>query len=277
MTSPIGRLFSTSASISVIMSVHNAQETIALAVRSTLFALRQGDELLVGLHNCTDKTKERLAAITDSRLRTFEFKDVPFSEVLNALALLAKGNLLGRMDGDDVCLPWRFIAQRRAIHSRNVDFTFSTAFIFYDQGKLPFFGLQAPLSLNHQEISIAMQQKAVVMNPTMLCKRSAFLDVGGYHDQVAEDWQFNLRAMASGKNFERIGLPTIAYRISPSQLSRVQREEVDSWRLSKEFEAHKSAAFDAMSYGGVPSKARQWRIRVEILGVFSALFSQKKL
>lgn len=201
------------------MPARNAEKTLELAIRSTLAAMGPGDELIVGLHNCTDRTPEVAKRFSDKRLRVVSIRGKGgLALALNQLLKLSVNDLVSRMDADDICLPWRFKAQRSM--RGNCQFVFTTAVIFFDVKPLPLLFPQYPIPLNSEDIGFLLSVSNPLVHPTLLASKAALLDLGGYRDVAGEDLDLWLRAVQAGLSFKRLWLPSILYRVSRSQLSK---------------------------------------------------------
>lgn len=204
------------------MPARNAEKTLALAVISTLFAMGKDDELLVGLHRCTDSSEEILRAFSDARLVVVSFDGGSLSDVLNHLIDRASGAFIARMDSDDVCLPWRFSYQIPILTKRPGAIIFSTSLVSWPilKGRSRVLVPQFPTNLSYKIVSFLLPYQCPVMQPTMMVEAKTLLDLSGYRSVGGEDWDLWLRADRQGIPILRAALPTIVYRISPSQLSR---------------------------------------------------------
>ncbi|GAB3534343.1 glycosyltransferase family 2 protein [Phytohabitans suffuscus] len=97
--------------VSVLMPVYNAADYIAAAIGSVLRQTYQDLELLVVDDGSTDRTEAVVAAITDRRLRVLPRPRGGIVAALNAGIGAARGELLARMDADDIMTPDRLARQ----------------------------------------------------------------------------------------------------------------------------------------------------------------------
>lgn len=192
-------------------------------------------ELLVMDDGSTDGTGTFLTGVRDRRLKVFRNEES--AGVANAATSLlghASGEHVARMDGDDICLPWRFAAQREALG--DADLLFSGALFINGQGK-PFVPkFQEGISPAAMPLHLLMTN--VLMNPTMYGRRTVLEGLGGYQKTPTEDYDLWLRASASGARMKRLSyLPTIIYRRHATQLSqaRAWATENGDTVLSKSF------------------------------------------
>src|SRR5262245_2206009 len=105
---------SASPLVSVVMPVYNGERFVLEAVRSILAQTLRDFELLVVDDGSTDRTAELLAVeqARDERLIVHRLpSNVGFRTALNAGCALARGELIARMDADDISLPTRLARQ----------------------------------------------------------------------------------------------------------------------------------------------------------------------
>jgi glycosyltransferase involved in cell wall biosynthesis len=98
--------------VSVIMSFHNARDTLARAIRSLLWQTYPHWELILLDDGSNDGSAEVSSAIEDPRIRLFGdtvCRGLPTR--LNQGIALAQGQYIARMDADDVAFPERFAKQ----------------------------------------------------------------------------------------------------------------------------------------------------------------------
>ena len=99
--------------ISVAMSVHDDAATVAAAIESILAQTFPDFEFLIVNDGSSDESGaviDRFAA-ADPRIRAIHQPNRGLIASLNRLVAEARGDLIARMDGDDVSLPGRFAAQ----------------------------------------------------------------------------------------------------------------------------------------------------------------------
>ena len=206
--------------ISVILPALSGTPTLYEAITSTLNALGPNDELLVLIEGSEAK-EEKVSAINDARLRFFYRPQAKgISSGLNFLLGEAKGDLIGRMDADDICLPGRFNSQLRTLEKKNLDFVFSNAILFGSGVKPLGFIPQVPYALDNLQIGLELAIRNPLVHPSMLAKREVITALGGYNLAVAEDYELWIRAWNSGFKLGRTAGYGILYRIHPGQLSQ---------------------------------------------------------
>lgn len=98
--------------ISVIMPVYNGEKYLREAIDSVLAQTYHDFELLLINDGSTDKSKEIILSYNDPRIRYIENeKNLRLIATLNRGITLSQGDLIVRMDADDVCMPNRFEEQ----------------------------------------------------------------------------------------------------------------------------------------------------------------------
>jgi glycosyltransferase involved in cell wall biosynthesis len=201
--------------LSVLIPARNAAGTIESALRSTLRALPDDAEVLVLDDASSDGTAELVRGIGDRRVvLTVAPENLGVARGLALLLDQAGGEVVARMDADDVCLPGRFRAQLAAL-DRGADLVFSTFQVIGAGLKLP----ALPIPFGPEAGRLALLLDCPYPHSTALARREHLLDVGGYRPSVAEDYDLWLRAAAHGSRIVRLGRPGILLRVSATQLT----------------------------------------------------------
>ncbi|MDG4762602.1 glycosyltransferase family A protein [Solwaraspora sp. WMMD406] len=104
--------------VTVLMPVHNGAAHLASAIRSVLEQTFTDLELLVVDDGSTDPTAEILMSVPDPRLRVLRMSRSGIVAALNTGLDAASGQLLARMDADDLADPER-LARQVAFLDRN--------------------------------------------------------------------------------------------------------------------------------------------------------------
>lgn len=203
--------------VSVLLPVRNGEGMIRRAVTSTLRALPARAELLVWNDGSTDGTADVLGAIQDTRLRVLgEASGIGVAAGLNRLLDAAEGPFVARIDADDVTLPGRFAAQRRAIGA-GADVTFAGHIRFGPS--LRSFRQKRPWHLSPVAVRIWLALENPLLHPAMFGRTASIRAVGGYRPGPAEDYDLWMRLAAAGVRISRTLTPGLAYRMHPGQLT----------------------------------------------------------
>ena len=207
--------------ISVIMPAKNAAKTVALALESTLKALPQSGELLVVDDSSSDATGDILSQFKsrDSRVRVLQgTARGGVASSLNLLLAESRHQVIARMDADDFCFPWRFQMQLRALSETRSDLVFSNRVNF--GSTLLSFRPSAVSPISSKESPFWLAVTNPVAHSTLMAKKSALLNAGGYVPGPAEDYELWMRLAADGAQIIRTARPAIGYRLHPNQVTK---------------------------------------------------------
>jgi glycosyltransferase involved in cell wall biosynthesis len=209
--------------LSVLMPAHNAQETVLIAVKSTLRAISRSSELIVYLDGCTDNTERIVRSVVDTRLRILVGEQqLGPGLAMNELCKAAKFDLLARLDADDIALPWRFRIQIRAMSKNKSDFEFTNIISFGQALKFGFRYNFLRKKMNQEQSRRALIGSNPFVHSTALMKASAVRELGGYKNNAAEDYDLWLRAAISGYKLNRSRVVSVLFRVHRNQISRSQ-------------------------------------------------------
>jgi len=109
--------------ISVVMPVYNSERYVADAIQSILVQTYPHFEFIIVDDGSTDDSPAviREFAARDARIHPFFLTHGGIASALNAGVALARGNLIARMDADDIALPERFVVQLAWMRRTEVD------------------------------------------------------------------------------------------------------------------------------------------------------------
>lgn len=208
--------------ISVLIPAYKASKTIGLAVNSSLAALPANGRVIVFVDGECKDTERVLSQVGDARLRWFVSKDnVGAREARQRLLDLAETELVATLDADDVCLPWRFAMQRRALKKRSAELVFSNSIRFGRALGFPWIKPELPVALNQSQIRYALSFTNPLVNSSMLAYRRTLNELGGYQNEI-EDLGLWLEAARQNRKVYRTAFWAVLYRVHPSQLSRTK-------------------------------------------------------
>jgi glycosyltransferase involved in cell wall biosynthesis len=200
---------------SVLIPAHRDDAYLLEAVRSVEVAMGDDDAELIVIANGPQREAimARLAAEPVSPRRRVLACELPsLVHALNVGLEAARGEMIARMDADDICLPDRFKVQMAYMAKMPVHFLFSEAQYIDSEGKpLP---VKRRFWLKHPDLDFPL------FHPTALMRRQALVRLGGYGNlQFAEDRHLWLSARRNGFTFAKLPQATIQYRIHDNQLT----------------------------------------------------------
>ena len=235
---------------SVVISALNPGPLVRRAVMSCLRSMPNDAELVFHLDPSNDDSTYLLQAITDKRFRLVQTMErLGFAGGLNFAIDQSKHDLIARIDADDIALPWRWRYQVPKM--RNLDLHFGSLLHLYKLASLPIVLPHYPVSLNTQEFAAVSRYQNPGFHPAAMFNRQAFLEVGGYRNALAEDYDLWLRMLAAGKKVSRGLLPVTIYRHHHTQATAGRSWEL---RVSEDRWVRESQEMLIASFDGDLSK-----------------------
>lgn len=212
----------TEPAISVIMSAYNAEAFIGAAIESMLSQSFRDFEFLIVNDGSKDATKqiiERYAA-RDARIRLIDRENKGLIFSLNQLIQDARGELLARMDADDISHPERLAKQAAFMAAHPAcGVVGSWAHRMGGDGNVwPGYVYKYPVT--PADVRAAISYACVMMHPTVMYRRDAVRRIGGYHPgfHYSEDFDLWLR-MVDFTELHNIPEPLLTYRTHGDQIT----------------------------------------------------------
>ena len=208
-------------SISVVMAVNKDDGFLDTAINSILNQTFTDFEFIVVANACTDDLWEKLCHYRslDDRiiLARVDLGGLAFS--LNYGASMAKSPFIARMDADDVSYPKRLEIQWAFLSENDVD-VLATEFTYIDEEGNSINESNNFDTLSHDLIKARLQYTNFIKHPTVVFKKSAFIDVGGYkYGYYGEDYDLWLRLASAGYQFHILPLALLGFRIHSNQMT----------------------------------------------------------
>jgi len=224
---------------SVVLPVCNGQRYLELAIASVLTQTFREFELLLLDDGSTDRslTIMRAAAERDARCRVYSWPNRGLVATLNAGVELARGDIVVRMDADDVCRPRRFERQMGFLKEHAHCVAVGSYVQFIDPDGLPLF--EPELQQFHADIDKSLLTNGFgIAHPASAIRKSALSAVGGYLSKYphAEDLDLFLRLSEVGglANIPEILLDyrqhmgSVCYQKAASQFESANRAVADA-------------------------------------------------
>jgi glycosyltransferase involved in cell wall biosynthesis len=210
--------------VSIVLPVYGASPFVAETIAALLINMESNDEVIIVFDRAEPHTVQR---VIDALPRDFGFRlisslDPGLVSALNVGIHASTRELIARIDADDLMLEGRLIEQVRVFEQNSSLVALGTQAIHVDE-KGTVLG-RTRLPLYSWQIKAELSLWNPLSHPTMMYKRQALLEVGGYNEGAlaAEDFELARRLRSRGKirNLSRTG---IHYRIHRDQVTRTHR------------------------------------------------------
>ncbi len=198
-------------SIAVLLPFRDASATIGEALRSILV-----DDIPLEVIAIDDGSRDGGAdvvrALRDPRVRVLRTDGVGIAQAMSVGLAATSAPFIARMDADDVSLPGRFAAQRRALETASVVGTRVEAFGDVGEGTRRYVAWMNGVvtAVDHaREIFV----ESPLCNPSVMMRRDALVAVGAFREPPCggpEDYDLWLRFDAAGHRM--IKLPEVLLR-----------------------------------------------------------------
>ncbi len=190
--------------VSVLLPVFNGERYLAQAIDSILKQTFRDFELLVLDDGSVDGSLAiaREAAAKDARIRVVAGEHRGLVDGLNSAVTIANGELIARMDADDISSPDRLVKQVRYLDAHPECCAVGCPAMRIDPDGLAISPWPVPES--HAEID-AQHMSGLgggILQPTVMMRKSSFLQIGGYRAEFkygAEDYDLFLRMAEIGR------------------------------------------------------------------------------
>jgi len=226
MLHPLSKDALASPSVSVLLPVYNAQETIRQAVESLLRQTFLEFEIVAVDDGSTDGSAAILddLARDDPRIRVLHLPHAGLVPALNAGIAECRADLIARMDADDVCHPERLRLQVEFMRE-NPDVSVCGCLVRSfprNDVKGGFLRYEAWLNslLAHEEIARDIFVESPLAHPSVMMRAPDLREIGGYRDLVwPEDYDLWLRFFMAGKRFGKVPRTLLFWREHAQRLT----------------------------------------------------------
>lgn len=198
--------------LSVLVPVRDAAATVGEAIESALVQSPPPFEVVVSDDGSTDDLTSALRPFRD-RVRVVHGRPAGPATARNRAAAVARGELLGLLDADDVWLPGRARALVGAATRRPDLAVLTTDAVVVRDGRPEPRTYYASRAFPVDEQDLAVLRSGFVFGAGAV-RAAAFRDVGGYRDGArhGEDWGLFLRLLVRGHRAGLVDAPLYEYR-----------------------------------------------------------------
>ena len=213
--------------LSVLIPVWNADRWLATALDSVLSQTFTDFELLVHDDGSTDGSLAILQefAARDPRVVLTSEPNKGIVETLNGLLAAARGDLVARMDADDICLPERFAKQVAFLDAHPEVGVLGTFVDGIDAEGRPLRSFTAPADHAGLEAFHLETGGPGLWHPAVMMRTEVLRDAGGYREDYpyCEDYDLWLR-LGEITELANLTAPLVQYRLHLQSLSVVKRD-----------------------------------------------------
>ena len=189
--------------VSVVIPAYNAQRYLFESIHSVLSQTYEDFECIVVDDGSTDRTPGILAelALRDARVKPLRIRHSGIVEALNAGVNAANGELIARMDADDVCLPERFQKQVDYLDQHPECIAVGSEVMLVDPFGSTLWKIEVKTEHDQIDADLLSGDGWAMFHPTTMLRRKGIIDVGGYRPQYqwAEDMDLFLRLAEIGR------------------------------------------------------------------------------
>jgi glycosyltransferase involved in cell wall biosynthesis len=189
--------------VSVIIPVYNAGRFLAAAIQSLLDQSFGDFEIIAVNDGSTDDSRTILdrAAAADSRIHVLNRVNTGIVGALNDGLAAARGELIARMDADDISLPGRFAEQVAYLAEHPECVAVGTDVLYTDPEGRPL--IRHYPAEDHERIvaQLVAGNGGAMVHPSLMCRRATIEKVGGYRlrYQWIEDLDLYFRLAERGR------------------------------------------------------------------------------
>lgn len=207
--------------ISVLMSTYNeTEEELRKSISSILSQTYENFEFLIINDNPENNVlAEVLEQIQDNRVCVIRnTMNLGLVKSLNKGLKIAKGELIARMDADDISYPDRFEKQVEFLENYQYDMVGCFIRLIDERDNIVQDSMKYPVS--HQRIKIFTPSGSCLAHPAWMVKKSVYELLNGYRAVPrCEDLDFILRAQAKGIRMGNVPKIELDYRIRRVSIS----------------------------------------------------------
>lgn len=203
------------------MPVYNESEFIRDSVASVLNQTFKNFELIIIDDASTDDTVFKIRQFNDSRINLIiKSANSGYTKSLNHGIEIARGKYIARMDGDDICIPFRFKKQIEFLEANSSYILCGSQFERIDEKK----GHLLPTEDKDIKSNLFLGNQFI--HPSIMIRKSVLIDYNLRYDEnkePAEDFDLWVRLMPYGR-FKNVSEPLLKYRIHNNQVSNTQNQ-----------------------------------------------------
>jgi len=201
--------------VTVLMAVYNGMDTVVGAINSVLDQTFDDFELLVVDDASTDGTSDVLDEFQSRNRRVRVLHNAPnrgMAASLNIGIQNAGGELIARLDADDLCLPERLKQQVDFMNGHPEISVLGGAAQLIDEAGQSLGTEQRPET--HDELVSRIYRECPFYHPSVMVRRNFYEEYGGYDERMKRscDYDLWLKGCRSHR-YHNLCEPLIRYRV----------------------------------------------------------------
>lgn len=199
--------------VSVILCTYNDERYIAETIKSVLYQTFKNFEFIIWNDGSTDGTQSIIKSFKDDRIRYFFHENTGLGVALGLACKEAKGKYIARIDGDDICLPYR-LEKEVDFLEKQADYVLVSSSVYYINEEGTIIGRSFPWTWHK-----CQKKQFSIVHPAAMYRRDAYNSTYGYLNlRACEDRLLWSSLIKKGK-FWVIEEPLIKYRLLSTSLS----------------------------------------------------------
>lgn len=209
--------------ISVIMSVHNAEDSISNSVKSILTQTYENFNFLVIDDFSTDNTLKILKDIskTDERLNIYtNNENMGLTKSLNKLIKFSTGKYIARQDADDLSYKTRLEEQVNFLNESNFHACTTRALSLQNKNK------KIPGLSYYLPSKISIRYKNPFIHGSLMIRRDVLSEVGCYDEsfKYAQDYKLYIDLLNNGFKIKNLN-KTLYLLNTKNNISEINKKE----------------------------------------------------
>jgi glycosyltransferase involved in cell wall biosynthesis len=268
--------------VSVLLPVRDGGEFLGPALESLLGQTYRDFEVVAVDDGSTDRSLAALAAAAegDRRVRVESTPPRGIVPALRRSAELASGELLARMDADDLCEPGRLAAQLELLDRRSDVAVAGCLVRCFPENELQLgmrrYGAWLNSLIEPEDHARDAFVESPLCHPSVVMRRTDVEAVGGYLDDgFPEDYSLWLRLLRAGRGLRKVPRVLFHWRDRPDRVTRTDPrcapERLATLKLEFLLDGPLGGRSSVSIWGAGPT-GRAWRRRLEGRGIGVELF-----
>jgi glycosyltransferase involved in cell wall biosynthesis len=207
--------------VSFYMTVRNGLPFLPGSIESIRKQTYSNWEAVIVDDGSFDNTLEYLREVEkiDPRFRVIATDGVGRGKALNMAIESARGEYVANLDSDDLSHPQRLEVQVSILLATKCSLLYSETSYIHDDDDIKWPHLSQPISHHVDDVSMDLMKRNPVSHISVICQRSAILEVGSYSEirKSQLDYELWFRLVKNGVGLQRTSYCLAAKRIHTAQ------------------------------------------------------------